>query len=249
MTFAGSTLAWISALVMTLGKPQLSDAQSPNRSGIAGVVRSSLGAPIRDALVMVVGGDSTRTNDQGYFRLAWPTGTRALGVLGVRRIGFVPLAEILRFGAGVPRLDSLDIVLDPIAMKLDSVRVTARADAAWRRELRRADWVRQAGTWDHVFLAEDFTRLASIWPSDVFRALPGFRVIGDGFGARVISSRGNCRPSVVLDGMPLRNFSVNEVTALDIKAMFVARGLSSSGGWIASGTGQQGCAVIAILTK
>ena len=61
-----------------------------------------------------------------------PTG---LYYFGVRKTGYHPATDLLRFAGG----DTLDVVLDRVAAtkKLDTVQVQARADAAWEREMRR----------------------------------------------------------------------------------------------------------------
>ena len=76
----------------------------------------------------------------------------------------------------------------------------------------------------------------------------GFRVVGTGLSAKVVSSRGprsliggDCESNIVIDGMP--NQDINLVNAHDIGAMEVYRGQTAPLPY------ESGCGTIMIWTK
>ena len=106
-------------------------AQATEPSGTAivtGVVRNgATSAPVRLAVVRQAGGvASSLSNDLGRYRIELPLGAQHLEV---RRIGFRPMSvPVVVAAAGI----AIDIALDPIAVGLERVLVTAHDDAARR---------------------------------------------------------------------------------------------------------------------
>jgi len=111
--------------------PIIARAQVTVPSGTAivtGVVRNSAtSAPVRLAVVRQAGGvASTLSNDVGRYRIELPLGAQHLEV---RRIGFRPASiPVVVPAAGI----AADVALEPIAVGLERVLVTAHDDAARR---------------------------------------------------------------------------------------------------------------------
>lgn len=111
--------------------PFLARAQATLPSGTAivtGVVRNgATSAPVRLAVVRQAGGiASTLSNDLGRYRIELPLGAQHLEV---RRIGFRPTSiSVVVPAAGI----AADVALEPIAVGLERVLVTAHDDAARR---------------------------------------------------------------------------------------------------------------------
>lgn len=111
--------------------PILARAQATLPSGTAivtGVVRNgATSAPVRLAVVRQAGGiASTLSNDLGRYRIELPLGAQHLEV---RRIGFRPTSiSVVVPAAGI----AADVALEPIAVGLERVLVTAHDDAARR---------------------------------------------------------------------------------------------------------------------
>ena len=111
--------------------PFLARAQPTLPSGTAivtGVVRNgATSAPVRLAVVRQAGGiASTLSNDLGHYRIELPLGAQRLEV---RRIGFRPTSiSVVVPAAGI----AADVALEPIAVGLERVLVTAHDDAARR---------------------------------------------------------------------------------------------------------------------
>jgi hypothetical protein len=95
---------------------------------VTGVVKNATtGAPVRLAVVRVAGGvASTLSNDAGRYRIELPLGSARLEV---RRIGFRPANVSVVVAAGGT---TADVTLEPIAVGLARVLVTAHDDAARR---------------------------------------------------------------------------------------------------------------------
>lgn len=87
---------------------------------IHGVVRDSEGSPIPGARLSVAGGPTAASDDEGRFEVIL---ARAGAVnLAIRRLGYRPRTVQVNASAGLP---ALELVLDPIALVLRDVTVSA----------------------------------------------------------------------------------------------------------------------------
>lgn len=159
---------------------------------LAGIVRGSGGRPVADAQVRVVGAEpTTRTDANGWFNLTGlPSGTQELEV---RELGF-PVQRLpvdLRRGRTVRR----EIQLDR-AQTLEGMRAVAK-----RSRYERFETNRRLSLTGHFLTQEQIEQRHVQNTSELFASMPSFRVVGDGADAKVINTRGNCRPNVVVDYM------------------------------------------------
>jgi hypothetical protein len=106
---------------------QVSSPQSPT-AVVSGTVRNGItAAPVRTAVIRLAGGTaSTLSDDAGRFHIELPLGKQRLEV---RRIGFRPATVTVVVQADGT---STDVKLEPIAVALDRVLITAQDDAARR---------------------------------------------------------------------------------------------------------------------
>jgi outer membrane receptor for ferrienterochelin and colicin len=95
---------------------------------------------------------------------------------------------------------------------------------------------------------EDIEKRNPIEVSDIVRMLPGFRIVGSGLDARVVSSRGQislrqgeCTANVVIDGM--QHQDINLLRPADVGALEVYNGPSAPMQY------DSACGVIVIWTK
>jgi hypothetical protein len=95
---------------------------------VSGTVRNGItAAPVRTVVIRLAGGTaSTLSDDAGRFHIELPLGKQRLEV---RRIGFRPATVTIVVQAGGT---SADVKLEPIAVALDRVLITAQDDAARR---------------------------------------------------------------------------------------------------------------------
>ena len=107
---------------------------------------------------------------------------------------------------------------------LDSVRVLAQ-----RSRYREFEFNRRANRFGKFFTIDSIEKRNPLYASDLFRAVPGFRVTGFGLDAVVGSSRGvtslggsaSCSANVVIDGM--EHQEINLINPYDIGAMEIYR--------------------------
>lgn len=227
----------IAALVL-VGSARALEAQR----GFVGKVIDEAGAPIADADVRVGGVESVaRSGFDGWFRV--PDAATGLQWFAVRRVGYRPVAELVRLSPG----DTVEVVLERISAELDTVRVQARADAIWEREMRRFAQAVELSRFGRVLTEEDIAQRRPIVTSDLFIGMPGFRVLGGGGGARVLG-RGNCVPSIVLDGMPMPGMQVNDILPPSIRLMITFASFTQLPGQYQFPSTNRNCGAIVIYT-
>jgi hypothetical protein len=215
---------------------------APRLTGTAtltGTVRGAGGRPLPDARVSVFDAVGTaQTDSAGRFTLSnLPAGTQ---LIEVRRIGYLlgQLPVELRSGKGV----SQDITLSTI-VSLDSVRITAQRSRYREYETR----ARRSGA--GRFLSErDIEKRNPNEMSDLVRMMPGFRIVGSGLDAQVVSSRGRislrqgeCAANVVIDGM--QHQEINLLRPSDVGAVELYGGIGAPMQY------DSACGVVVIWTK
>jgi hypothetical protein len=179
------------------------------------------------------------TDSLGAFTLSnLPGGTQ---LVEVRRIGYA-LGQVpveLRSGRAVSTVVTLTRFVS-----LDSIRVVAR-----RSQYREFENRARRSAFGRFLSEEDLEKRHPHELSDIVRFLPGFRVNGAGFDAKIVSSRGAssfrqaaCETNIVIDGM--QHQDVNLVNPQDVGAV---EAYSSSAG--APVQYESFCGVIVIWTK
>jgi hypothetical protein len=168
--------------------------------------------------VRVVGARGAALSDEsGRFTLRdLPAGTQ---VLEARRIGYLLAQQPVELRSD--RSVSQDVHLQRI-VTLDSMRVLAQRSRYPEFEQHR----RMNGF--GMFMTEDeVASRATFETSDLFRQIPGFRVVGFGLDAMVYNARGvtsmlgACSPNIVIDGMPGQE--INLINPRSIGAIEVYR--------------------------
>lgn len=210
---------------------------------LVGFVKDDLGRPLEGAEVRVRGRDQTVLSDaDGRFRIAnVPVG---LLDIGARRIGFLPLADLIRFSP----TDTVLFTLDHIGQRLDTVRVQRRADAAWERDLRRYASAVDASRFGKVVTERDIDEQHTQFTTDLLQSTSGFVVIGSGAGASVLSTRGRCAPTLFLDGLAVPGYPLNNVSPRSIKLMVVYRDGVTMAPELLSVRANPACGAISITT-
>jgi hypothetical protein len=235
---------------LTLGERVAGAPSAPSaRSGgarLAGTVRDERGRPIANARVLVLGveGRSATASEAGAFAIdSLPSGS---WTVEARAIGFAPSRATAQLSTS--RAADARIVMAKQAAQLDRVVVMGKRMSASTRALTDAlDRVhRYGGT---LISPADLERRQPLWPSDLFRTIPGMQVLFNSAGS-VIRGRGGCTPRVLLDGMPIQNGADDLdriVSAADMMAVEVYRGLLGPAEF--SGPQGGGCGTIAVWTK
>jgi hypothetical protein len=189
-------------------------ASTPSLTGTAslsGVVRGVGGLPLADAQLRVRGVAPVARSDTrgGYSLDGLPSGTQ---VLEVRRIGYL-LGEVpVELRAG--QTQSQDVRLQRI-VTLDSIRVLAQ-----RSRYREFEDHRKRHGFGKFLNEVEIERRHAFETSDLLRMIPGFRVVGYGIDAQVVTTRGvtsmsgPCEVNVVLDGMQHQDINLIHPTSI-----------------------------------
>jgi hypothetical protein len=206
-------------------------------AALTGTVRASSGAPLGDADVRVAGiPGSVRTDSLGRFSIiGLPAGSQ---LLEARHVGYligrhpVELRSRQTTGAQM-RLDRI--------VSLDTIRVLAQRDKYKQFEQNKH------APFGRFFSKDQIEARNASEVSDLFYTMLGFRVVGRGFDAKLVNTRGArlggvCEPNVVIDDM--QNQDINLVQPSDIGAMEVyADGFGGPPG------ANRGCGAVVIWTK
>jgi hypothetical protein len=175
---------------------------------VTGVITDPAREPVPDAEVTVV--DSTRgrrvmTDSRGRFDL----GRFLAGPLSfrVRQLGYEERTIKVEVGAG-GRPTSVEIVLLPVVVELDSVSVSASPQGRLREFYQRRQ---QRAGFAHFLDSEDIRRRGPADASDLFRSVPGVSIKNNpAAGGNAIRIR-NCQPMVWLDGQRAPGSELDEV--------------------------------------
>lgn len=221
--------------------PGLASAQGIT---IVGTVKSDEGVPIPGAEVRIGSREqSVLTDEEGRYRI---TGVNAgLQSIGARRIGFMPAVDLVRITAS----DTVDFQLDPIGQRLDTVRVQRRADAAWERDLRRYGFAIEAARQGDVITDRDIDARNPMWTTDLLMTQVGFRAVGNGPSARVVGTRGNCAPTIFIDGLPVVGFNLNDIAPNTIKLMVMYRNIATLPAQLQVPRMNPNCGAIAVFSR
>jgi hypothetical protein len=181
------------------------DAPLSGTALLGGVVRGAGDLPLSSAEVRVRGTSAVGITDaQGRYSLGGlPAGTQ---VLDVRRIGYGVAEASVELRSGV--LATHDVHLQRI-VNLDSIRVVAK-----RSRYPEFSKLRDKALGGFFLGPEELENAYVAMTSDLLWRIPGFRVLGNGPDAIVVSSRGGslrpCRANVVVNGAP--NWPINDIS-------------------------------------
>ena len=215
---------------------------------LTGRVVNANGGPVANARVDVVGTPgATLTRSNGEFALdSLPSGTQSLVV---RQIGYAPVEQPIELSVRAPA--RVTVVMAKPAQVLNPVVVTAEAAEG----LDRVGFTSRKKSSGGTFItAKELEQRSHNLLTDVFRTVPGLRVVPVGSDYQVESSRspvGGC-VSYYVDGAPFealypgdvdRIYPIQEIAGIEVyqsgnnvPAMFQRPGASS-------------CAVIVIWSK
>jgi len=171
---------------------------------LSGVVRDYKGKPVNNASVSVPGtGVDARTQQTGTYALSGlPAGTQSVEV---RVLGLEPKSVTVDLERS--HLTTLDITLDRPVQTLDAVKVYGTGNT------RLADFERRVKAgWGHILTPADIERRHAFQSTDLFRTIPGVRVVPGRFGNVVLLR--NCRPTVYLNGMRMDDQAATEIDQL-----------------------------------
>ncbi|MCC6317342.1 MAG: carboxypeptidase regulatory-like domain-containing protein [Gemmatimonadaceae bacterium] len=214
---------------------------------LTGRVLNAAGAPIVGARVDVLNtAGMTLTGEGGVFRLdSLPSGTQSVVV---RQIGLAPVEQAVELSTR--QVADMTITMSRAATVLAEVRVEAQADAG----LEKVGFTQRKKSGFGYFLnGDDITKRAPNLLTDVFRTIPGLRVVPSGTDYVVQSSRNMVNGCVryFVDGAVWEAIFPGDVDRLvppwEIGAIEVYNGTSVPAQFQMAGS--TSCAAIVIWTK
>lgn len=213
-------------------------------SGIAGVVRDSVGKPVNVATV-TVGRAQTLTDSAGRFTLASLASGRS--TISVRRLGFRPADVVVVLADGQRESVSVTLVMLPLELP----GLTTTADTRLREYLADYHRHRLAGAGHFYDRARiDAMRVAQL--TDVLRRVPGVRVVPDRNGRYLIRmgrSPRNCPPDIWVDKVRAHAMNADDLPLMDIEALEVYAGPSGLPPEFINRFGNPACGAIVIWTR
>jgi hypothetical protein len=229
---------------MVLATTVLARSASAQGWTLVGSVKDELGQPVEGAEILVGSLDARARSDiDGRFRISGVT--LGLTYVAARRVGYLPVADLIQFSP----TDSIELVLDRISQKMDTIKVMARAEAVFQSDIRRYASATDAARTGNVITERDIAERRSPFTSDLVLLRPGFRVIGDGGNARILSTRNRCAPAIVIDGNPMQGIAINDIAPASIKLIVLYPGLSSLPAELQSIRINPACGVISIYSR
>jgi hypothetical protein len=184
-------------------------ADPPATYQVTGVITDAAREPVPDAEVAVVDASvraqGAVTDSRGRFNLGrFPAGPLSFRV---RRVGYEERTVQVEVGVG-GKPTSVEIVLLPVAVELDSVSVSANPQGRLREFYQRRQ---QRAMFAHFLDSEDIRRRGPANASDLFRSVPGVSIKNNpAVGGNALRIR-NCQPMVWLDGQRAPGAELDEV--------------------------------------
>ena len=233
------------AAVALLFATAASAASAMAQQGVlTGSVRDDRGTPLAGVQIQLRGNTMrTTTNELGQFRFTGvPVG---ITYVSARGPGVLPAVELLR----VTPEDTLEFVLDRVHENEDST-VAISAEKAFESDVKRYAAATAAARTAVAFTKRDIAGIAPAVTTDLFRGPVGFRVIGQGSTAVVITSNRNCQPNIFIDGQEqLPRFNINEIRPRAIKLLLAYNSYAILPPELRSVRVDQLCGAISILTR
>jgi hypothetical protein len=203
------------------------------------------------ALVIV---DEVFTNESGNFILTAPA-PGSYYVLA-DRIGYTRSVDgILELGAGGQI--SIDFFLRPEPIVLDSLTVEAERQVIIRRLESAGFYERQKAGFGYFVTPAQIEKKMPLTTRDLLRAVPGLRIVDDGFLGQILvmrgNSGGNCSPQLYVDGASIAPAGGTGVRLEDAVNIDDITGVEIYNGGadtpLQYGGTQNGCGVVLVWTK
>jgi len=170
---------------------------------ISGTVVTAIGfRPLANALVSIMNGPETRTNERGEFTVSnAPEGTR---MLEVRALGYYPDRRHVNIVDNSP---PVRVALSTLKAVLDTVKIRASRLALDEGFVKR----RRIGLGKFIS-PEDIVKFPPVFTSDLFRMLPGVRMDSKQSTIRLRGAFADwCEPAIFIDGHYMRTFTAEDI--------------------------------------
>ena len=220
--------------------PHIAAAQSAR--GAFGIVRDQIGQGVPGVQIMVKGVKAPVTTDaDGRFEVP---GLSSLTYFVARGAGHFPTVELIQ-----PSADTVEIRLETLGTRSDTAAVLGEAERELTRASQRYERATRSARTAKAFTNRDIDRRAPAVTTDMLVGVVGFIVAGSGTGARIISGRDGCSPTIFVDEVEKVNFSLNEVRPSAIRLLLAYNGYAVIPAHLRSTRVDPTCGAIAVLMK
>ena len=221
----------------------------PNVAGreLVGLVRDAGGGGLEGAAVEIPGA-AARTDARGSFRL-WTSDLDTLTIT-IRRLGYAVVSAQLQ--SRNRQWDTVVVEMEKLPQHLATAEV--KATVATRRNGLRDFEDRRAKGHGQFYTRQQIQARNTLRTSEVLRDARGVRVVKlqrGGSGVRFAAfanTKGNCTPTLWLDGQRARGMEVDDVNATDIEAIELYENWTSTPAQFSEGTALP-CGTIVIWTR
>lgn len=200
---------------------------SDSTATLTGTIHSATsGSPLENVRVALRrSGRATVTDSAGRFALEdLPPGA---DTLQVQLIGFAEESAPLALTPG--HITRVTLELSETVLTVEEIEVTVRRS---RAGTRIAGFIQRREKGHGVFIGPDeIEESRATRSSDILRSVPGVRVSSAGIGRSSITiQRGQrrCEPFVYVDGLPARDYHIDNLSPDDLLALEVYRGASET---------------------
>lgn len=240
----GARFTMLPRLALGAGVLAMAMAGTLHAQALVGMVRDDKGSPVPDVVVTVHGSNaSARTDSSGMFRLtALPQGLTYVTAQGG---GVLPTAELVKV---TPR-DTLEFVLARADDDAEGQNKRQQAEERFRKDVATYERVTDGAKTARVITAQDIAHQSPAVTTDLLRGVVGFRIVGFGTTARVISSAGRCPPAIFVDGTEQLVYRLNDIRPQLIKALLAYDGYAVIPPELRSIRTRTSCGTIAIYTR
>lgn len=214
---------------------------------VAGIIRDSAGAPLGGSQVSLGARGPVPTSPDGRFVITGvPVG---LAELAVHRVGYRPFSMDVDVEAAAR--DSIDVVLQPLPVRLAGVTATAkmRADPPDSRlDGFRQRSVRHIG---YFITRDQIDRKTNKRLVDALRGIPGVRTVSSSMGRSVRLGASRCPPLVFVDGFPATagSFDLESVDVSSLEGVEVYENMATIPADLLGPGDTNRCGVIALWSR
>ena len=192
------------------------------------VVSAMTGGPLSNALVSLKGTQLGAYSDSaGHFVIEdAPAG---LLPVDVRLLGFAEQEVQVRLQARA--ITHVTLLLSQTVLKVEALHVEVKAAPTEAKELK-GFYARMHRTAGYFITPQMVKKLAPEHPTDLLRVVPGVQVgpwqLGQGAPVYFTRSRFDCNPYLIVDGLRMRDMTMDDLNEADILAVEVYHGPSET---------------------
>jgi hypothetical protein len=208
------------------------------------VLSRSRAEPVEQAFVFLLrNGKGAMTDAEGHFSIDGVS--PGMDTVQIRYFGFEPNTTEVNLEAG--RVTEATLLISNTVLEVADLRVAVRR--AYRGKLRGFEDRRRKGFGDFI-TPQQIERRQPRVASDMLRGIAGVSVGSEQLGRTEVyftkgSTSGRCYPTIWLDGQPMPDMNIDDITAMDLLAIEIYKGATE----MPPQWARNACGLIVVWTK